>query len=100
MNKILTIVFAITQVLDGLLTFVGTSRLGASAEGNIVIKTLMSYVGIPLALILVKLCALVLVYFFYVQCKSKLWYPLMVGWLICFYLLVAIIPWCYVLTHT
>jgi Domain of unknown function (DUF5658) len=97
MNKILTVIFAITQILDGALTYLGTSKLGSSGEGNALIRTLMDMMGIPLSLIFVKGSALVLVYFFYKQCSAKFWYPLMTAWLISFYVLVAIIPWCVVL---
>lgn len=97
MNKTLTIIFAITQILDGILTYLGACKFGSSGEGNIVIRSLMDLVGIPMSLIMVKGCALVLVYLFYKQCSQKLWYSLMSAWLICFYILVAIIPWCVVL---
>jgi hypothetical protein len=48
-------IFIAAQVLDGALTYIGVSRFGVEAEGNILLSTLIEAWGVGPALVAAKL---------------------------------------------
>ncbi len=85
------------QVFDGVLTSMGMTRFGVSAEGNPLMRSLMEQVGPHQALVVVKLFAVMLVILLTVLAKRARWVKDLIGFLSCIYLFMAIIPWVYLL---
>src|SRR5687767_4948834 len=86
-----TLVFAVflaAQVVDGVLTYVGVTRLGLAAEGNPLLFTSMHTLGVPLALVSAKLLACVCGYILY---RTAFHRPLAIAAGLCLGL--AVVPW-------
>jgi hypothetical protein len=67
MMEILTIVCIVHQVIDGILTYLGVTTLpaGINAEGNILVRETMRYLGIVPGIALFKIwgiCVLIQIY--------------------------------------
>ena len=97
---ILSIFFGVLQIADGLLTYIGVSRLGSSAEGNPLVRCFIDLFGPFQGILLVKLLGLTAVYIICVRCirvDDTKWLQNFLISMISFYLIFAIIPWVYVL---
>jgi len=79
--------FVLLQFLDGLLTYVGMT-LGVDGEGNPPIASLMSFIGIGPALLLIKTISVLAGIFIY----HKEYYRSLL-FLNCMLLFFAVIPW-------
>lgn len=90
---VLGLILAALQVLDGLLTAIGVSHLGTSAEGNMLIRHLMEAWGYGPALIAIKSLALMIVALLCFLATSVSWVRFAMKGVIALYLLAAIIPW-------
>ena len=88
---------AFLQVLDGVLTSIGISRFGVNAEGNILLRSLMLQIGHVTALFMVKTTAIAIVGILAVVSREVAWVRSALGFVALLYLVVAIIPWTYIL---
>jgi hypothetical protein len=88
------LVFLVTQVLDGVLTYIGVSTYGMHMEGNPVIAWLMSAMGQGPALATAKVTA----GFFGVVLHLSAVHTA-VALLAGFYLIVAVVPWVAILFY-
>ena len=84
--------FLLTQILDGILTYVGVSIFGVAAEGNPILAYLMSSYGEAIALAGAKLIAALCGVALYVLAVDRL-----LAALTLVYVGAAIIPWTLVL---
>lgn len=84
--------FLLTQVLDGILTYVGVSALGISAEGNPILAWLMASYGEFIALAGAKIVAACCGVALYVLAVDRL-----LAILTLVYIGAALIPWTLVL---
>ena len=85
------VAFVVAEVLDGGLTYVGVSRLGADIEANPLLAWCVAAAGLSLALVLAKAFAL--------ACGAILHLRSMHRWvsgLAMLHLFVAVLPWCQV----
>lgn len=85
-------IFLIAQVLDGVLTFAGVSRLGIEVEANALLATTIHAIGPARALLSAKLLACVCGYILF---RTGCHRPLAVTTGI--YIGVAVIPWMMIL---
>lgn len=86
-----TLVFAVfltAQILDGVLTYLGVSRLGLEMEANPLLSMSMYAIGAPRALLSSKLLACVCGYILY---RSAFHRPLAITAGLC--VGVAVVPW-------
>ncbi|HQH27418.1 MAG TPA: DUF5658 family protein [Oligoflexia bacterium] len=90
-------VLCLFQLLDGLLTSIGVSRFGLEIEGNPWVRFLMQEYGCITALGTVKLFAVAVVIFLTFFTNRIPWLNSAMGALSCAYLLMAILPWTYIL---
>ncbi|MDC0357345.1 DUF5658 family protein [Oligoflexia bacterium] len=90
---ILGIVLAVLQILDGILTGIGIYHFGTSAEGNLVLKSLMDQIGYAPALILIKSLAILIVAALCYLSSIVAWLKSALKAVIFIYLGAAIIPW-------
>ena len=84
--------FLLTQILDGILTYVGVSIFGIAAEGNPILAYLMSSYGEAIALAGAKLIAALCGVALYALAVDRL-----LAALTLVYVAAAIIPWTLVL---
>lgn len=91
-GDIALVVFLLTQLLDGLLTYVGVTLYGTDIEGNPLITWLMAAMGEGPALATAKLTA---GFFGIVLHLSAV--HMAVAFLAVFYIAVAIVPWMLIL---
>jgi len=90
-------VLALLQLADGVLTGIGIFNYGVSMEGNALLRALMGLVGWMPALILVKGLSIGLVAILCHQASSIKWLrPAFCG-VIVLYLMMAVVPWTYIL---
>jgi hypothetical protein len=85
------IFFVLAEVLDGGLTYVGVSRLGADIEANPLLSWCVAAAGLTFALVMVKVFAL--------ACGAVLHLRSMHRWvsaLAMLHLVAAVLPWCQV----
>lgn len=94
----LALVFA--QICDGVLTGIGISQFGTSAEGNLFIRFFMERWGYVPALLGLKLFAILIVGVLCLVSSAVPWLKTAMKALIFIYLGGAILPWTYVLTRT
>jgi hypothetical protein len=87
----------VLQAADGLLTSVGMARFGTSMEGNPLLRHLMETLGHIPALTLVKALAILVVIAMTMQARRLPWIQNAMGALSCVYMLLAIMPWTYIL---
>ena len=85
---IVFVIFVLAQVLDGILTYIGVSRLGIEIEANVLLATWMHLIGAPTALLGAKLMACGCGYILYRTAWHR---PLAITAGLC--LGVAVIPW-------
>lgn len=88
------------QVLDGVLTYLGTSRFGLEAEGNPLLRFLMETFGSASALVMTKICAIFIVFFLMSMMSRLSWLRSTLGGLTVLYAIMAIIPWTILLSQT
>ncbi len=87
-GDIALLVFLLTQVLDGVLTYIGVSTYGLRMEGNPLIGWLMAAMGQGPALAAAKLTAGFFGVALHLSAVHKV-----VAVLAGFYLIVAVLPW-------
>lgn len=85
------------QALDGILTSIGISRWGVSVEGNPLLRKLMIEFGHVPTLGVVKFLAICFVLFLCRHSVRLPWVNRAIRALSCYYVLMAIIPWIYLL---
>ena len=93
----LGIFLASLQVFDWVLTHMGVSRFGAHAEGNPVLRYIMSLVGPERTLLVVKVAAIILVVFLTDLAKRTRWIKNLISVLSFIYFFAAVLPWIYLL---
>ena len=81
------------QILDGILTGLGMHHFGLDAEGNILLRFLMSQLGYIPALILAKSVAIAVVCILCSLSRRVDWLDSALRLLIVIYLSAAVIPW-------
>jgi hypothetical protein len=81
------------QILDGVLTGIGVSYLGVSAEGNLFLRSMMEQIGYIQTLVIVKLVAVAVVAALCILSAQVDWIRKVMKVLIVVYLTVAVIPW-------
>ncbi len=85
------------QIVDGILTSIGIRKFGISGEGNPILRMAMSVFTPDQAIVLGKLLAILIVVGLTIAAKRTRFIRDMIGFLSCFYLVAAIIPWLYCL---
>ena len=85
------------QAIDGIFTSMGVSRFGLDIEGNPVIRALMEDYGQVLVLTLLKLAAILAIITLIALAHRIPWLNHAMGALNCIYVLLAILPWAYIL---
>ena len=85
------------QVLDGVLTALGMSTFGMSAEGNLLLRVLMEQVGYVTALVIAKSFAVVIVCILCLLSHRISWIKAAFSVIIGVYLIAAVVPWSIVL---
>ncbi len=87
----------VLQALDGILTSMGVSRYGVNAEGNPLLRALMSEFGNVPTLGMVKITAILFILALSYYAKRLPWIHNAMGAISCVYLFAAVLPWTYVL---
>lgn len=87
------------QILDGILTGFGVKHFGHGIEANVLIRTLMDYIGYVNALVVVKSLAIGIVIALYHLAAYVSWINRAIKMVIILYLCAAIIPWMAILLH-
>lgn len=87
----------VLQALDGYLTSLGVNRFGIEVEANPLIRYLMFSIGEIQALALIKSLAFVAILLLMFLAHRLNWVSKAMGVVAALYLLVAIIPWTYIL---
>lgn len=98
---ILSIFFGLLQIADGVLTYIGVTHLGISAEGNPLVRFFINLLGPFSGLFFVKAIGLIVIYTICFRCitlEDRNWLQNFLVSMIAFYLIFAIIPWVYVLS--
>ena len=85
---IVFVIFLLAQALDGILTYIGVSRLGIEIEANILLATWMHVIGAPATLLGAKLMACGCGYILYRTAWHR---PLAITAGLC--VGVAVVPW-------
>ena len=93
----LALFLSILQALDGLLTALGVSRFGTSIEGNPLLRTLMEEFGYVPTLASMKIAAVGIIGILAILAKEVPWIPTALKGVCGIYLVMAIIPWTYIL---
>ena len=88
---------ALLQLLDGVLTSIGISRYGLSVEGNPFLRNIMEQWGHIPTLALLKISAILVIVFLTVVSYRLTWVKNAMGAVSFIYLLLAIVPWTYIL---
>jgi hypothetical protein len=90
----LAVILSALQVLDGFLTVHGLTLFGVESEGNILLRTLMYYIGIGPTLLLAKSLAISVIFSVcYFAAPKVKWVPTAMKSLIAVYACAAVIPW-------
>lgn len=87
------------QILDGIATYLGLSLMGVHMEGNRFLRELIQAYGAAPVLFGVKFVAAALVVPLIVYSDSRPWFRPVLVTLICIYLLLAVIPWTYLISQ-
>jgi hypothetical protein len=90
---LLALTLSILQIGDLSLTLIGISHFGPEAEGNPLLRWLMSAMGETSALVLTKILAIAIIVFLASLAKRVAWIPSAMKALVVVYVLGAIIPW-------
>jgi len=99
---ILSIFFGLLQIADGVLTYIGVTRLGISAEGNPLVGYFIRLLGPFQGLFFVKTIGIIVIFIIGVRCiraEDRKWLHNFLVSMIGFYVTFAIIPWVYVLSR-
>jgi hypothetical protein len=86
------------QIADGVLTALGLLKAGSITGGNLLLQTMMSYVGVVPTLMFVKALAVIALGFLFVVARKFHWIELALKGLAVVYTTAAIIPWTIILT--
>ena len=95
----LAIIMAVIQVMDGILTGIGIKTFGVHVEGNLLVRTLMHTLGFVEALFVVKAFAIVVIILLSYQSINIKWIPKAMKGVIGIYLMLAVVPWTFVLLN-
>lgn len=95
----LGLILAALQVLDGILTGVGMAQYGTVMEGNVLLRTLMSYIGYLPALIITKTLALGVIAGLCHHTVRVSWLKGAFATIIVMYAMFAVLPWTYLLAR-
>lgn len=87
----------VLQALDGFLTTMGVHRFGVEVEANPVIRYLMISLGEIPALALIKMLALSAIIILMFMAQRVNWISKAMGIVAALYIVVAILPWTYIL---
>ncbi len=90
-------ILMVLQILDGILTGIGMSLFGTSAEGNTFLRFLMEHMGYVPALVVCKSFAVAVVAFIVSFSRHISWVNYALSGMIAIYTCLAIIPWTYIL---
>ena len=90
---VLSALLMLLQIVDGILTGIGVSHLGLSAEGNILLRHMMEQLGYIEALIISKTLAFAIIVTLGLMAYRVNWVSRAMRFLIGLYMLVAVIPW-------
>jgi hypothetical protein len=90
---ILAVTLIILQLLDGILTCSGIYAFGLTAEGNPLMRTLISLLGIIPAVTISKLVCISVVLGLCAQAREIYWLPFALSCVGGIYLIAAVIPW-------
>jgi hypothetical protein len=93
----LGMLLVLLQIGDGLLTGLGINTYGVHAEGNFLIKYLISEIGLFPALLATKSIAIAIVFLLCLMASQVIWLPRAMKCVIAIYFFAAIIPWSYIL---
>jgi len=85
------------QLLDGALTAIGISVYGIYAEGNPILRSLMSLIGFIPAIVLTKAICVGFTVYLCSQAKGMHWVSLALRCVAILYAFIAIIPWTLIL---
>ncbi len=85
------------QAMDGVLTTIGINRFGIAAEGNPVLRQLMTEFGHIPTLTFLKSMAIIIVLALTLIAARLPWVKNAMGALTCLYFFTAIVPWTYIL---
>lgn len=88
------------QILDGALTLTGMFKFGVSAEGNPLLRELMSSLGLVPGLILTKLLCIVVVLTLCRHASRITWLPVALSFVAAAYAICAIVPWSVILVSS
>jgi hypothetical protein len=94
---LITTSLILLQAADGVLTSMGVSRYGVNAEGNPLLRALITEFGNVPTLGFVKCIAIVFILALYYYSKRLPWIQNAMGAISCVYLFAAVLPWTYVL---
>jgi hypothetical protein len=81
------------QILDGVLTLTGMLTFGEGAEGNPILRGLMSQIGLIPALLITKLACIGVVIMLWAHAARISWLPTALSFVAGVYTLGAVIPW-------
>lgn len=90
-------ILIILQALDGILTGMGVERFGLHMEGNPFLRLLMAEFGHVPTLAALKFVAISIVVLLTIMVKRVPWVENAMSAISCLYILVAILPWTYIL---
>lgn len=96
---LLGFVLAISQILDGFLTYIGLGMMGVHMEGNSFLRALITAYGAAPALFAVKLLAIVFVSILTMHAHNRKWIRPLIAGLIAVYFIFAVLPWTYLISH-
>lgn len=85
------------QFLDGILTYAGISTFGIRAEGNPLLRSLMSIVGIVPAIAITKVLCVTIIVVLCAQAHKISWLPTALTCIAGLYALGAVVPWSWLL---
>ena len=85
------------QIFDGILTYMGVSRLGIEAEGNSILSNYMHIFGVAQTLVVAKLFGILLILGLVRFSNQVRWLPVAMGALAFMYTSAAIVPWTLIL---
>lgn len=94
---ILALILTGLQLADGIMTGFGMEIYGTAAEANTLLRALMNSIGIWPALILTKLAAIIIIFGLCQLSERVKWIPLAMKSVIAVYVILAIIPWGFIL---
>jgi hypothetical protein len=89
----LALILVVLQLMDGILTCSGIYAFGISSEGNPILRTLISLLGIIPAVALSKLVCISVVLGLCSQAREIYWLPVALSCVAGIYLVAAVIPW-------